>query len=219
VGGVSHTLVAIPWAAVGIVVGVGVRVAGVRLARVERLEAGRRVWQVYGPILLTAALFAALAWQLGLQPVLLVRSLWAVVLVQVLFFDAEHHLVLDRVLLPAGAAAVVLSLVTPGMGWKSSLIAGAVAGAVFLVIAIAGALAFRTEAMGLGDVKLAAFIGLVLGVTYAGPGLLAGVFLAGLVALVLLALRVRGLKDGIAYGPFLCAGALLGLFLAGGLGQ
>lgn len=216
---VSHTLVAVPWTALGIVAGVGVRVAGVRLARAERLEPGRNVVQVYGPIAVTAALFGALAWQLGMQPALLVRSLWGAVLVQVIFFDAEHHLVLDRVMLPAGALAILLSLVTPGLGWKSSLIAGAVAGAVFLVIALAGALVFRAEAMGLGDVKLAAFIGLILGTAYAGPGLLAGVFLAGIVALILLVFRVKGLKDGIAYGPFLCVGALLGLFLAGGLGQ
>jgi prepilin signal peptidase PulO-like enzyme (type II secretory pathway) len=217
--GVSHTLVAIPWTVLGLAAGVGVRVAGVRLARIEGLEAGRRWWQVYGPIVVTAGLFFGLAWQLGLQWALPLRSLWVAVLVQVIFYDAEHQLVSDRVLLPAGAAAMLLSLVTPGMGWQSSLLAGAVAGAVFLVIALLGAIAFRTEAMGLGDVKLAAFIGLVLGVGYTAPGLLAGVFLAGACALALLALRIRGMKDGIAYGPFLCAGGVLGLFLAGGLGQ
>jgi prepilin signal peptidase PulO-like enzyme (type II secretory pathway) len=42
------------------------------------------------------------------------------------------------------------------------------------------------------------------------------VILAGLVALALVLLRRRHLKDSIAYGPFLAAGALVALF---GLGS
>jgi len=40
-----------------------------------------------------------------------------------------------------------------------------------------------------------------------------GIFLGGAVALVLLVLRIRRLKDPIPYGPFLCVGASLILFL------
>lgn len=212
-------LVVVGWGLVGVGLGVGVRAADVWLARLERLEPGGRRWQVLGPVLLTPVLFALLAWQLGAQPLLLIRSLWAIVLVQVIFFDAEHHLVLDRVLFPAGAAAIVLSFVTPGMIWWSTLLAGAIAGLLFLLIAVVGSLIFRTEAMGLGDVKLAAFVGLALGAAYTGPALLAGVIAAGIVAILLVLFRVRGMRDAIAYGPFLASGALLGLFLAGGLGQ
>jgi prepilin signal peptidase PulO-like enzyme (type II secretory pathway) len=212
-------LVVAVWALVGIGLGAALRFANVWLARLEGLEPGRRRWQVAGPVLLTPVLFAALAWQLGAEPVLLIRSLWAVVLVQIIFFDAEHHLVLDRVLLPAGVAAIGLSLVTPGLTWLSALLAGAIAGLLFLLIAVVGSLVFRTEAMGLGDVKLAAFVGLVLGAAYTGPALLAGVISAGLVAILLVLFRLRGMRDAIAYGPFLASGALLGLFLAGGLGQ
>jgi prepilin signal peptidase PulO-like enzyme (type II secretory pathway) len=203
------------WALLGAMVGAGVRAANVRLAGAEGLDAGGRLWQRGGPVLVTAVLFGALALQLGVQPMLVVRSLWLAVLVQITFFDAEHHLVLDRVLVPAGMAAVMLSLVTPGVGWQSSLIAGAVAGAVFLAIALGGALLLRTEALGMGDVKLAAFVGLMLGVGYAATGLVAGVVLAGLVAMALVVVRVRRVRDGIAYGPYLAAGAILSLFLAG----
>lgn len=203
------------WALLGALVGAGVRAANVRFAGTEGLDAGRRAWQRGGPVLVTTVLFAALALQLGLQPTLVIRSLWVAVLVQVTFFDAEHHLVLDRVLVPAGMAALLLSLVTPGVGWQSSLIAGAVAGAVFLTIALGGSLLLRAEAMGMGDVKLAALVGLMLGVGYAATALMAGVVVAGLIAMALVVVRVKRVRDGIAYGPYLAAGAILSIFLAG----
>lgn len=207
-------LVVAGWTAVGAGAGAAVRAASVRLAGVEGLEVGRRAWQRGGPLLLTAALFGALALQLGPQPALLVHSLWAAVLVQIIFFDAEHHLVLDRVLLPAGACAIGLSVLVPGAGWQASLIAGAVSGGLFLAAAVLGRVVLGQEALGLGDVKLAAFVGLVLG-PLAGAALIAGVVLAGVTVGALLLARRKGLHDGIAYGPFLAAGALLGLFLAG----
>jgi leader peptidase (prepilin peptidase)/N-methyltransferase len=73
--------------------------------------------------------------------------------------------------------------------------------------------------IGLGDAKLGALIGAVTG---AGPttatlgavyAIVAGIFIGGATSMILLVTRVRGLKDSIPYGPFLCAGAALILYL------
>ncbi|MFZ0214819.1 MAG: prepilin peptidase, partial [Candidatus Dormiibacterota bacterium] len=85
----------------------------------------------------------------------------------------------------------------------------------FVLIAVLGRVALGGEAMGLGDVKLVAFIGLALGIQAAAVALIAGVVLAGIVALVLVLTRLRGMRDSIAYGPYLAVGSLLALFLAG----
>src|SRR5207253_273730 len=122
-------LVAVPvWLVVGAAVGVAVRWLSVRLARWEHLEPGARAWQVYGPVLATAALFAVFAWRYGATPVLLIRSLWVAVLVQIIFFDFEHRLILDRVLVPSAAAALALSFVTPRLSWQEALITGVCVG-------------------------------------------------------------------------------------------
>jgi prepilin signal peptidase PulO-like enzyme (type II secretory pathway) len=213
---VSPYLVAAAWGVVGLGVGSVVRWASVRLARLEGLESGNRRWQVYGPPLLAAILFGVFGWRLGANPLLLIRSLWVAVLVQVIFFDIEHHLILDRVLLPAGICALILSLLTPNLGWLPALLTGLGTGLVFLAIAALGALIFHAEAMGFGDVKFSAFMGLILGLRPTLVAVLLGVILAGLVALALVLLRRRHLKDSIAYGPFLAAGALVALF---GLGS
>jgi leader peptidase (prepilin peptidase)/N-methyltransferase len=209
-------IVAVGWALVGALVGVAVRVASVWLARGEELEPGRRPWQRYGPVLLTALLFGLFGWRIGAHPVLLVRSLWVAVLVQVIFFDLEHQLVLDRVLLPGAVAAILLSLVTPDLGLVAAVLTGLVTGLVFLAIAEVGRLVFKAEAMGFGDVKLSAFLGLILGPRPTFNAVVLGVILAGVVAVGLLALRLRGMRDSISYGPFLAAGALAALFSLGG---
>ena len=211
----TTVLVAIGWTAVGAAAGVLVRVASVWLARGEGLDPGRRPWQSYGPVVLTALLFGLFALRFGPGWLLPIRSLWVAVLVQVVFFDLEHRLVLDRVLLPSAVAALLLSLVTPDLGLLASVLTGLVTGLVFAAIAELGSLVFKAEAMGYGDVKLSVFIGLILGPRPTFTALVLGVIIAGVVAVGLLALRVRGLHDSISYGPFLAAGAIAVLYSLG----
>jgi prepilin signal peptidase PulO-like enzyme (type II secretory pathway) len=212
---VNSALVAAVWLLAGAAVGFGIRRLSVWLARHEELEPGSERWQVWGPVVTTAVLFAAFGWRLGATPLLLITSLWVALLVQVIFFDIEHRLILDRLMFPSYPIALLLSIFTPHLGWKQSAIAGVAAGAVFLTLAVLGRLAFRAEVLGIGDVKLAVFIGLVLGFQGTISALLLGVLLAGAVSIFLIAIRVKGLKDTIAYGPYLCAGALVGLFQQG----
>lgn len=208
----GHVLAALLWAVIGVALGAGMRWGTVWLARAEGLEPGFKQWQVYGPPILNGLLFALFGGVMGFEWLLVIRSLWVAVLVQVIFFDLEHHLILDRVMFPAMGAAILLSLATAGLGIKQAVITGIAAGVVFLLIALAGALIFRAEALGFGDVKLAAFIGLITGWPFAGQALLYGVLLAGVISILLIVFRIRSMKDSIAYGPFMAAGALIVLF-------
>ena len=218
---IERALVAVGWAFVGALLGVVIRRGSVYLARKEGLEPGFERWQVWGPPLLNAILFAVFGVVIGLQPLLLIRSIWVAVLVQVIFFDLEHRLILDRVLFPAMALAIVLSPFTPNLGWKLSLATGFGAGLLFLVIAVAGAAIFKREALGFGDVKLAAFLGLILGIAPTVPeppiieALFLGVLLAGAAGLAMMVLRIKALRDTFAYGPYLAAGAVLTLLILG----
>jgi len=131
------------------------------------------------------------------------------VLVQVIFFDFEHRLILDRVMFPSMAAALLVSLFRSP--WWAGIATGLVAGLGFLLLALAGSFIFKAEALGFGDVKLALFLGLLLGPLPTIQALFYGVFLAGVVSVVLI-VRYRTTKQTIAYGPYLAAGALIVLF-------
>jgi len=100
---INHVLVAIVWAIVWAVVGAGggwlVRWGSVRLAKLEDLEPGTDMWQVWGPAIACALVFAVFGYVLGASWLLVLRSVFGLVLVQVIFFDFEHRLILDRVIL------------------------------------------------------------------------------------------------------------------------
>jgi prepilin signal peptidase PulO-like enzyme (type II secretory pathway) len=207
-------LFVLPWAIVGGAGGWFVRWGSVRLARLEELEPGERRWQVYGPPILGAILFGVFALEATPFAMLALRSVFVLVLVQVVFFDFEHRLILDRVMFPSMAAALLVSLFRNP--WWAGIATGLAAGLGFLLLALAGSVLFKAEALGFGDVKLALFLGLLLGPLPTIQALFYGVFLAGLVS-VFLIVRYRTMKQTIAYGPYLAAGALIVLFQNAGL--
>ena len=210
-------LTAAVWLVVGALVGIGIRRLNVWLYRKEQLEHGSERWQVWGPPILTAILFALFGFHFGPVPVLLIKSLWVAVLVEVIFCDLEHRLILDRVMFPAMVVAIGLSFLTPNLGILESVLTGLGAGLLFLVLALIGSYFFGADALGFGDVKLVAFIGLILGIhqTAIVTALFLGVLFAGLVSLVLVVARRLTMKSGIPYGPFLAAGALVVLYQLG----
>jgi prepilin signal peptidase PulO-like enzyme (type II secretory pathway) len=206
---VTSILFPIGWGLVGAAGGWLVRWGSVRLARLEELVPGSLRWQVFGPPILAAVLFAAFAYRFGLVPVLFERSVFILVLVQVIFFDFEHRLILDRIMFPSIVLALILSLFANP--WWAGIATGVGAGLVFLLLAIAGAAIFKAEALGFGDVKLALFMGLLLGPLPTATAMFYGVFLAGVAAIGVIIVR-RSMKGSIAYGPYLAAGALIVLF-------
>lgn len=193
----------------GAAVGAGVRWASVRLARLEELEPGRRRWQVYGPSLALAFMYVAFGLQHRPVAELAVRLVFGTVFAQIIFFDLEHRLILDRVVYPSAVLALLISFF--GVPWWSGLAAGVGLGAAFLLLGIVGTALTKEDALGLGDVKLAVMIGLLLGPLPAFEAVGLGVLVAGLVAIAIAVWR-RSLKGSIALGPFLAIGALVALY-------
>lgn len=89
----------------------------------------------------------------------------------------------------------------------SHITGAALAGAIFWIIRVAGSHLFEREAMGFGDVQVAALLGFWIGYEKIA-WLVAWSFVLGfLVAAPLLLMRKKQLADEIPFGPFLCAAA------------
>ena len=196
----NQLVIAVLWAIVGAAAGLGLRWGSVKLARLEGLEPGSKWWQRFGPPVLAAVVFAVYGYELSPFGILLVRSVFALVLVQVVFFDFEHHLILDR-----GHELF-------GRPILDAVIVGVVTGLVFLLLAVVGGAIFKAEALGFGDVKLATFMGLLMGWPYTFTAIFYGVVLAAFGALVFIVTH-RSMRGTIAYGPYLASGALIVLLL------
>ena len=218
----NHLLFALAWAGVGGVVGVALNYLSRWLARIEEIEFRQSVLEAVLMPALTAVLFFLFALQLGVRPLLFIDSVYVAILVQVLAFDLKTRYILDLVMFPSWVIAFVLAFVTPWTpyltwpwpDWRTAPVAALIAGGVFLLLYLGGQLVFGAEAFGLGDVKLAVFIGMATGLSNLrmAHAVLYGVFLGGFVAIILLITRIRSLKDAVPYGPFLAVGTLIVLY-------
>jgi leader peptidase (prepilin peptidase) / N-methyltransferase len=160
----------------------------------------------------TAALCALTALSLGASWELPAFLFGAVVAVLLAVIDLRHLLLPDRVVLPSlGIGAGLFAVAAAGTGnWDALARAGL--GAVvlfggFLVLAL-----ISPRSLGMGDVKLAALVGLFLGWLgwpVLALGAAAGFVLQAGVALVLLAGRRIGWRGELPFGPAMLAGAVL----------
>lgn len=215
----NPVLLAAGWGIIGALVGVGLNYLSRALARVEEIEFRQSLPEVLIMPVLSAVLFFIFAWELGPHRLLLIDSVYAAILVQVLAFDLKTRYILDLVMFPSWVIAFALAFVTPwtpflswpAADWRTALLGALIAGGVFLVLYFGGQLVFGAEAFGFGDVKLAVFIGMATGLTNLRMvhAILYGVFLGGLVAIILLITRIRRMKEAVPYGPFLVLGTLL----------
>ena len=134
----------------------------------------------------------------------------AAVVLLVAAIDLDRRIIPNAILLPAAIAAVVILALTRPDDLPEHAVAALAAGGFLLAAALTS-----PAAMGMGDVKLAAVIGLYLGRSVAAAMLFA--LLAGTVAGAVIVAR-RGVREGrkaaLPFGPFLAVGALVGM-LAG----
>ncbi len=150
--------------------------------------------------------FFGVSWQL---PAYLFLAAVAVVLTVI---DLRHHLLPNAVVVPSlGIGFLLLTCAAAAEGAWGALVR-AVLGAVVLFVLYLVLALISPAGLGMGDVKLAAVLGLFLG--YQGWGVLfVGALLAsvlGAVAgLAVLASRRGGLRSDVPFGPSMLAGALV----------
>jgi leader peptidase (prepilin peptidase)/N-methyltransferase len=188
-------------------------------ACVERIPL-RVLWVELG----SAAMFAFLAWRIGLVAPLLVYTAYACILLVIMVIDLEHKLILNRVIFPAIVLALLLIPVRRALGdapsshiallawwlpaqWAltpgqvaalSQLLGGLTAFAIFFVIWL-----ISRQGMGDGDVRLALFCGLITGFPGALVAVLGSFVLGGVVSIGLLLSGRVDRKTAIPFAPFL----------------
>lgn len=135
----------------------------------------------------------------------LVAAIFCWVLVVVARTDLEHKLIPDLIVLPGAIVVLVLRTVDdPSLEWiLSALGAGIV---LFLIVLV------YPSGMGMGDVKLAVFLGAGLGISVI-VAMFVGFFVAFVPAAIVFARHGREARRyAIPLGPFLALGGVVALF-------
>jgi leader peptidase (prepilin peptidase)/N-methyltransferase len=162
--------------------------------------------------LLTAVCFAAVAGVTGVDQDLFLLLPFVAVLIAIAGIDLEHHIVPNRIIVPAAVFGLVVGGIISPDDLPEMLIAGAGAFVGLLLAALA-----YPAGMGMGDVKLAGVMGLYLGISVI-PALLVA-FLAGTVVGIVILVREGkdARKKGVPFAPFLALGGLVGVLVGSDL--
>jgi leader peptidase (prepilin peptidase)/N-methyltransferase len=165
---------------------------------------------VRAALLISAVAAVAVLVRSGLSGWNVVAAATAAALVWVAAIDVETKLLPNRIVVP-GTAVVLASTFFLGLhAFVEHALSALVAGGFLFAAA-----AVRPRDLGMGDAKLAMLLGALLG-TQVLPALVIGFCLVALAGLVLVVVDGRrALKRHLPLGPFLAAGALATLLLAG----
>ncbi|MFQ6020169.1 MAG: prepilin peptidase [Dehalococcoidia bacterium] len=130
--------------------------------------------------------------------------------------DLERRLIPNRIVYPALLLAAALAWAWPDTdnvispSWQDRFVGGGTAFVLMVGLYLLG-----RGALGFGDVKMAALMGLVVGLGAAILGLLLATFTAAALVAVLMALRILHRRDYIPYGPFIALGAIIAILWGG----
>jgi leader peptidase (prepilin peptidase) / N-methyltransferase len=160
--------------------------------------------------LAVGAAFAATALVLQDDPAALALGLvFVAVLAAITLTDLERRVIPNAILLVGAVIGVGIVAATDPASLPERIAAAAGAGGFLLLAAL-----LYPRGMGMGDVKLAAVMGLFLGVSVV-PALFVGIVLGALVGVgLMLRFGPAARKHAVPFGPFLAVGGVVGL-LAG----
>lgn len=166
--------------------------------------------------MLTAVLFLAIWNRFGFEPRTLIFMGLTAALIVATFVDLDFMIIPDRISLGGMPAGLLFSALVPSLHGQESAVPALIesliglaagSGSLYLV-GYFGKLAFKKDAMGLGDVKLLGAIGAFLG----WPGVLFTVLISSLIgATAGVAMILAGAREWqarIPYGPYLAVGAV-----------
>ena len=160
----------------------------------------------------TAGAFWLLFLRFGPSQALLLTSLYASFLIVVFFIDWQHRLIPNRVTYPGVIVGILLTPALSPVTLRMALLGVLVGAGAFGLLYGGGYLVYRQEVLGMGDVKLAAMLGAMVGFPAIVLALLLGSFVGAVSAAVMLLTRRGSGHEYMPYGTSMCLGAFASFF-------
>ena len=173
----------------------------------------------------TGALFALATWHFGASAAVPAYLYLVAIALVLTLIDLDVHRLPNSIVLPAypvGAALLAAASWEAG-SWTAlgrAAIGGMVLFVAYLLMMIGSAAVLGATGMGFGDVKLAGVVGMYLawlGWGELAVGAFAAFLLGGLFSIGLLMTRRADRKSGVPFGPWMLAGAFVGVAWGGPL--
>ena len=202
-------------ALLGLIVGIIINRVADHLVAARSLPNVQHRFRAPTVIIVSTLAFAFLVARFGVTIQFALTAIYTFVFLVVLVTDLEHRLIFDVVILPATLFAAIASPLSQP-NWRLPLLGGAIAFIIVLGIYLLAEFFSRVRKIhiaggvfGQGDVKLATFMGIVVGFPAVFPAILYTILLGGIGAILFLAYQLVvhrrvALTAAIPYGPFFC---------------
>lgn len=173
---------------------------------------GKRISLRY-PIVeaLTAVLFLAFYFKLGISAGYFLSILFASILIVISFIDIEHMFIHDILVLSGIAAGVLYSALNASLAGS---LQGICFGFLFMFLVGYGAkYMFKKEALGDGDIKLMVMLGSFIGMERSLWAITIASIAGSIIGITLILFGRIKRQDYIPFAPFLAMGALISIFI------
>lgn len=173
-------------------------------------------------MLVTSAIYVGLVYSFGIQNSLIGNfnlikyALLTPMLLSAFVIDFKHKIIPDRLNLTIFEFGIVIAFLYgfSNVAITIDLLFGMLAGgAIFAIIALIGGMIYGKEAMGLGDVKFIAALGLYFGLTNIVIISVMSFLLGAIVGIILIVFKVKKSNEYIPFGPFIVISTLICMFL------
>ncbi len=154
--------------------------------------------------LLNGLMYALVYLKFGLTLNSILYCLIISLLITVSIVDLKHKIIPDSLNIAGGIVGIIYIIINKTF---FNSIAGALTGLVLFL-----AIALLTNAMGGGDIKLMAALGLIFGIKGVLFISLFSFVIGAVISVILILLKIKGRKDEIPFGPFISLSALIYIF-------
>ncbi len=168
--------------------------------------------------IITAAAFVVLYLKYSLTVEFVAMALLSCILICIAFIDAEYRMIPNGFIITGLISGLALFLYnlfyTVDMFgdrvWFNPILGFAVGTGFLFMVSLVGMLVYKSDdAMGMGDIKLYAVIGLFLGWRMTIVSLMISVFSAAIGCVFMIILKKNNRKSTIAFGPYIALGTFI----------
>ncbi len=173
-------------------------------------------------MLVTSAIYLGLIYNFGIHNSLIgnLNLIKYIILTPMLLsafvIDYKHKIIPDRLNLTIFEVGIVIAFLYgfSNVAITMDLLLGMLAGgAIFAIIALIGGMIYGKEAMGLGDVKFIAALGLYFGFTNIIIISIMSFLLGAILGIILIVFKIKKSNEYIPFGPFIVVSTFICMFL------
>ncbi|MEE8340686.1 MAG: prepilin peptidase [Candidatus Neomarinimicrobiota bacterium] len=162
--------------------------------------------------LLTVLIFYVIHYYFDISVETISLMVFFSIVIIITFIDIDVQLIPNKLLVISILPIIVFILTNGSDPYLDHLYGAALLSVLFLIIGYIGKLIYKVDSMGMGDVKYAAVIGLLLGWKHGIVAFILAFFSAALIIVIMLMYTKLSRKQKIPFGPFLSIGCFVAFF-------